>query len=885
MNVSAAPASPLARPIALTDAWNASDADVADRFDPLYRQALERLPDGDQVFRGIPFSLGARSKVRRWLLLDREVTIDLRGHGRASHLVVAHFADSWRDPAGARPAGTPLGWVIAAGEPLARYELVGADGRSQVLEVRRRFEINDGIIGWGFLPFAAVGHRRDEVVDWRGPHPFQGPGRYAPAGHAGPLTMLPGAWGPAQTGVADFVPTADDDVTYWLHAIPLGETTELAELRLAPLGGGRPGTDVVVAAVTLFDGSASPLVAGPRRQILVEGFGDGLPSVDLGIAIRSRPLARPGAAVASEGPIGWGRPGTPGASNGLATESTRAVLDVALAPDAVLRFGAWEVPASRLEERPVSPDGRLTIQPLAPLDVRVEVTVTAGPEGEATPARVRFLAADGRYLPPLGHRDEVNPGIFEDTGADLIVGGETYAYVPGTFEIDLPVGAVQVEVVKGFDHRPVRTTLVVDPATRRFVVALEHPIDLRPEGWLTADSHVHFLAPSTALLQAAAEDVALVHLLATQWGDQFSTVNDLPWGSTTDPSGRHAVIVGTENRQNMLGHVGLLGARRPVLTMAAGGAPEGRIGQALTELLADWADRCHAEGGLVVAAHFPLPYAEIATDIVTGRIDAVEIQCFAPGLDNPSILEWYRFLNCGYRLPVLGGTDKMSAEVPVGAVRTYARLDRDAPPTFDSWSAAVRAGRTFATSGPVIELAVDGQAPGDVLSLPPSGGRLEAHVRARSAQPVIGAVELVVNGQVVAVRESATPSADLSLETFVDIQAGSWIAARSRSEHEIHSAFNSSMASHTSPVYVEVKDRPLFSVDEAGVILDVIDGTLRWVRDMAAVQRPIDRGRMVDLIAASAMLLRDRIDRTAREERGNGRYLGKPTVGGHLSHE
>lgn len=299
--------------------------------------------------------------------------------------------------------------------------------------------------------------------------------------------------------------------------------------------------------------------------------------------------------------------------------------------------------------------------------------------------------------------------------------------------------------------------------------------------------------------------------------------------------------------------------------MAAGGAPEGRIGGALTELMADWADRCHAEGGLVVAAHFPLPYAEIATDIVTGRIDAIELQCFAPGLDNPSILEWYRFLNCGYRLPVLGGTDKMSAEVPVGAIRTYARLEADAPPTFDAWSAAVRAGRTFATSGPVIELLVDGHAPGDVLSLPASGGRLEAHVRVRAAQPLISAVELVVNGQVVAVREAAQPSDDLGIEAFVEIRAGAWIAARSRSEHEIHSAFNSSMASHTSPVYVEVQDRPLFSVNEAGVILDVIDGTLRWVRSMAAVERPVDRARMADLIAASAVLLRARIDGASRE--------------------
>ena len=858
--------SPLARPIRLAGRWNASVEDVADRFHPLYRRALGRLPQGDQVFRGLPFELGDSANGRRWILLDGPLTIDLRGHGPASHLVIAHFADSWRDPAGGRPAGLPVGWVLPIGEPLARYELTTSDGRTQVVDVRRRFEINDGIIGWGYLPFAAVGHRRDEVVDWRGPHPRLEAGRYAGTGHAGPLTILPGAWGPAQTGVADFVPSATDDATYWLHAIPLASGSELVEVRLVPLGGGRPGADVVVAAMTLFDGSADPLAVAPRRQILVEGFGNGLPTVDLGSAIRARPLDSRSPDTATIAPIGWGGPvPQPPSGAGSPGGVSRSVVDVALGPDARLRFDEWEVLAADLDGRRVSHDGRLTIQPLPSPEVRVEISVTAGTSGEAMPSRVRFVAEDGRYLPPLGHRDEVNPGIFEDMGTDLILGRDTYAYVPGSFEIDLPIGAVQVEVVKGFDHRPVRLTLSVEPATRRVTIPLERPIDLRPQGWLTADSHVHFLAPSTALLQAAAEDVALVHVLATQLGDQFTSVNDLPWGSMTDPAGRHAVILGTENRQNMLGHVGLLGARHPVLPLASGGAPEGRIGGAVTELMADWADRCHAQGGLVVAAHFPLPFAEIASDIVTGRIDAVEMQCFAPGLDNPSILEWYRFLNCGYRLPVLGGTDKMSAEVPVGAVRTYARLEPDAGPTFDAWSEAVRAGRTFATSGPVIELAVDGHSPGDVISLPAAGARLETHVRVRAAQRLIGAVEVVVNGEVVAISESAEATDDLSLTTSIDVRSGAWIAARSRSDHEIHSAFNTSMASHTSPVYVEVRDRPLFQVADAAAIIDVIDGTQRWLSGMAAVERPSDRQRMVDLIAASAALLRERIDAASKE--------------------
>jgi hypothetical protein len=849
---------PGAWPVDVSAAWNASDEELAERLHPLYRAALGRLPAGERVLRGLPFRLGSPFAGRRWIVVDRPTTIDLSGTPPASHVVVAHFCDARHDEGGHRPPGLPVGWVEPVGEPLARYTVTDAADVPHQVVVRRRFEVDEGILGWGAQAFLAVGHRFDEPIDWRGPHPRQSRGRYAPAGHAGPLTVLPGAWGPAQTGVADFVPSPDDDALLWLHAIALGGTARLSRLTLEPLGSGGPGGDVVVAAITLFDGTADPLVLGPRRQVRLRGRRPVpiAPVIDLGMVIRS---SAPAPVVPdADGPIGWGSSAPTARGEGLET-----VLDLAAAPDANLTLANWTVPVRKLSLGPAtSPDGTVTIEPLAAPAVRVAFTILAGDGGEPTPCRVRFVAPDGRYLPPAGHREEVNPGLYEDTGAGLVLGSETYAYVPGRFDIDLPAGPIRVEVVKGFDHRPIRTDIVVDPTTRRWELRLDRPIDIRAAGWMTADSHVHFLAPSTALLQAAAEDIAIVHLLATQWGDHYTGVTDLPWGSMADPSGDHRVVVGTENRQAVLGHLGLLGARRPVLPMASAGPPEGRIGGALTELLADWADRCHDADGLVVAAHFPLPYAEIAADIVAGKIDAVEMQCFAPGLDNPSILEWYRFLDLGYRLPVLGGTDKMSAEVPLGAVRTYARLDPDGPRTPDAWAAATRAGRTFATSGPIIELSVDGREPGGVIALSAGGGRLEVTARAAAAQPMITAIELVVNGRVVAAETATVATDELRLATTVEIRAGSWVAARSRSDRQIGSAFATSMAAHTSPVYVEVVDRPLIVADRAAVVLEVIDGARRWVESMAAVEDPAERRRMVDFLADSAQVLRTRLDTT-----------------------
>ena len=192
---------------------------------------------------------------RRWLILDREVVLDLRSAGRASHIVIAQFCDAWRDPVEGRPEDLPIGWVTPAGQPLARYELELASGGVVGHVIRRRFEVNDGIVGWGQGAFAAVPHLVDTPLDWRGPYPAAEPGGYAAPGHAGLLGILPGSWGPAQTGVADSVPSPTGDIALWLYTITVPDgPADLARLRLEPLAPLDAGGGIVIAAVTAFDG-------------------------------------------------------------------------------------------------------------------------------------------------------------------------------------------------------------------------------------------------------------------------------------------------------------------------------------------------------------------------------------------------------------------------------------------------------------------------------------------------------------------------------------------------------------------------------------------------------------------------------------------------------
>jgi len=640
---------------------------------------------------------------------------------------------------------------------------------------------------------------------------------------------------------------------------------------LAPLG---DGGGVIVAAMTIFQGTASPLRLEPRRSLRIERPApdrsapdrsglrtrrDGHPSltIDLGQVIRERTAPPP---VGSDGwppgsVVGWGS---------VRSESAQAatVVDLAMAPDATIALDGEVVPAHRLRA-----DGRrrrygaITIEPLRLPSRRIEVQVVDAATGAPMPARVHFRAADGRYLPPIGHREEVNPGLNEDTGADLVLGDTTYAYVPGRFPIELPPGTVHLEVARGFAYRPLRRSIEVEAIDSPLVVALEPLSGPVGEGWVAADGHVHFISPSSALLQARAEGVEIVNLLATQWGDHHTGVVDLPVVALQDPSARHLVVMGSENRQNMLGHIGLLGASEAILPMASGGSPEGRLGDPLGWLIADWADAVRAQGGLAVAVHFPLPYAEVAADIVAGKVEAVELQALTPGVDGPSIREWYRYLNCGFRLPVVGGTDKMSAEIPLGAIRTYARLEPDRPLSFEAWASAVRAGRTFVTSGPFVELAVDGREPGDVVRLGRNGGTVEVKVTTSAALPVIEGLQLIHDGAVVASTDAPAGTDRLDLTERVAVSRGGWLAARVTSSRLIESAFSTAMGAHTSPIYLEMPGRPAFDAADAAVIGTIIDGARSWVESIATVASSVERRRLAGYFETS----RAQLDELIRE--------------------
>ena len=64
----------------------------------------------------------------------------------------------------------------------------------------------------------------------------------------------------------------------------------------------------------------------------------------------------------------------------------------------------------------------------------------------------------------------------------------------------------------------------------------------------------------------------------------------------------------------------------------------------------------------------------------------------------------------------------------------------DGPPSADAWLDALRKGRTFFTTGPLLELRVDGQRPGSIVKLPAGGGTVVVEASVRSLVPLTKAV-------------------------------------------------------------------------------------------------------------------------------------------------
>ena len=483
---------------------------------------------------------------------------------------------------------------------------------------------------------------------------------------------------------------------------------------------------------------------------------------------------------------------------------------------------------------------------------RLRIDVTEN--GRYVPARVSVTAPDGRSFVPEGawrHADD-----YYDRAERQVEYG--YFHTRGGSDVLVPAGPVTVEVTRGLEYRPVRQTVDVPEAGRDLAVALERLADWPARGWWSGDLHVHMnyggayrATPTTLRAMAEAEDLHVVFDLVV---NKEERIPDVAWFTgRPDPVSTERTLLrhDQEFHTSWWGHLSFLGLTSHVLLPDYAGYA-GTAAASLAPSNADVAALARAQGALVGYVHpfdhepdparggdpaaYPVAGFEsgdpigLPIDVALGAVDFYE----AVGLSDHRATSavWYRLLNCGFRLPAGAGTDAMtnfaSLRGPVGLNRVFVKTG--GPLDFGRFLDGLKAGRSMATNGPLVELSLRPRGssgawsePGDELALPAGRHALEARVSLRSIAPV-DQLEIVRGGEVVAQLPLAgdRTSADATV-TLPPASSSGWYVARASSRRSRHPVLDFYPFGTTSPIYVAVAGRPVRSPADASYFLQWID--------------------------------------------------------------
>jgi hypothetical protein len=506
---------------------------------------------------------------------------------------------------------------------------------------------------------------------------------------------------------------------------------------------------------------------------------------------------------------------------------------------------------------------------------QVHIRVIDTDTGRPTPCRVRFTDAEGKYYAPYGRLTE--PASIDVNGGNLTLanfGGDgprtlKFAYIDGSCEIALPPGPVFATISKGPEYLPVEQEIQLTAGKLALRFALQRWSDLRQSNWFSGDARAHFLSAPAALLEGAAEDLTVVNVLArvteVQERNPFDgTVTLRPsYANLLEFSGQqpalerdgHMVVVNTFNSHFHLGSLGLLNCHRVVYPLRFGVDP----GEPDDWTLADWCDQCHRKHGLVVWAVTGGSQLEAMADLILGKVDAVATVGFDwTHQPHACVSMWYDLLNCGFRVPCVGSSGKDSSEVALGSTRSYVRLQTGQPFKYGNWIEAVRAGRTFVTNGPLLQLAVNGQDPGAILEMAdPEPVLVQAEAR---SQVAFEHLEIIVNGAIAAEAGGSGNPCAARLDGPLQIPEGGWLAARCWGKTWVPGPFaGQHVYAHTSPIYVSTSGRPAPVDPQAHQrLLGHLTEGLSWVDRVARFENDAQRLRLRKVFEDAIEVLRRR---------------------------
>jgi TolB protein len=485
---------------------------------------------------------------------------------------------------------------------------------------------------------------------------------------------------------------------------------------------------------------------------------------------------------------------------------------------------------------------RRYLKPVGRIALRVEDL-----GGTQVAARVFVTGSDGRSYAPYTawmHADDSfdrSERPFEAHYFDSM----------GASEIAVPAGETAVEVMRGFEYRFERRKVNVKAGETSLLTIKLTPLskDVSSQThWVSGDVHVHMNyagtyrnTPQHLVEQASAENLAIVENLVV---NKEQRIPDISYFSPKlDPASTKDQLLfhGQEFHTSYWGHLGLLHLTHNFLVPGYVAYPN-TAAASLYPANADIADMAHAQGALVGYVHplesVPDPVKdasltyELPVDVALGKVDYIEVVGFA---DHKSTAEvWYKLLNCGFRLPTAAGTDFMgnyaSLRGPVGLNRVYAEVP-SGPLKIEPWLGAIKAGRTFATNGPLLRFTLGGKGVGGEVKLQKKQqsedqqkGRHEVRFAAELTSIVpVDHLQIVCNGKIA--RELALDGdrSSAHIEGTISIESSGWCVLRAFSDKAEYPILDLYPYATTSPIYVEVDNSPLRSPSDAKYFVAWVD--------------------------------------------------------------
>jgi hypothetical protein len=478
-----------------------------------------------------------------------------------------------------------------------------------------------------------------------------------------------------------------------------------------------------------------------------------------------------------------------------------------------------------------------------------QFTLVDDMSGEKLAARVSVTDSCGKVIQINGNPSHVQ---YLD---------RNWYYLDGSFSFRSKAKDITIEVQRGPETLPVKFT--AEKGNGQQLIRLHRWVDMNLKGYLNGDIHIHTPFSTVAHLQMKAEDLNVLNILIGE-----DSVKNRQFTGRADPaSGKGRIIyVAQEVRDWQMGHLTLLGLKSLVPGYPiVGGILENY--RHTNWLMSTAADETHRQGGLVAWSHFSnLPGSESPVAIALGKIDALELMTYDDPTQLPShwgpwknsgmpsaeftVMRgmdlWYQYLNSGFRLPIVAGTDKMADDIPIGSNRYYAYTGGDT--TYISWLSAIKSGNGFITNGPLLDFTVNEYKPGDLINFHDKI-MVRAKIIARSILP-FATLEIIVNGRAAGhktVFMADNPPVNgiytMKLETDIELSNSSWIAARVADDPDNKNRIlprGLSVFAHTNPVYF-LKNGTRIKEDASILYLrKYVTGTIHWLESNPSFENPED---------------------------------------------